>query len=94
MRPQRKEKDPSVSLKLAKNISKLVSRGYIMEGVILALTSFFAVPKGIDDIHMVFDATVSGLNNSLCDPNFTLPSMGSFLMMVGPETHVVDIDVG
>ena len=63
MRPQRRENDPSVGLKAEKNMSKLVARGYIMEGVILALTSLFYVPKGTDDIRMVFDATVSGLNS-------------------------------
>ena len=31
MSPQRKEKDPSVSLKVAKNMSKLVARAYITE---------------------------------------------------------------
>ena len=37
MRPQSQEKDPSVSLKVIKNMSKLVSRGYITDLVILAL---------------------------------------------------------
>ena len=62
--------------------------------VILALTSFFSVPKGTYDIRMVFDATLSGLNNYLWDPNFMLPSMGSLLMIVGPETYMVDLDFG
>ena len=43
---------------------------------------------------MVFDTTISGLNESMWDPNFMLTVMGSFLMMVGPDTHTVDIDVG
>ena len=73
---------------------KLVSRGYITEGLILILTSFFAVPKVKYDIHMVFDATVSGINNYICAPNFTFPSMGSLFMMVGPETHMVELYVG
>ena len=72
----------------------MVTRVYITEGVILALTSLFSVLKGTNDIRMVFDATISGINNSLWDPNFMLPSMGSFPVMVGPETHMVDIDVG
>ena len=65
-------------------MSKLVAMGYITEGVILALTSFFSVPKGTDDICMVFDATVSVINNSVCDPNFMLSSMVILLMVVGP----------
>ena len=47
-----------------------------------------------DDVHMVFGATLSGLNNPLWDPNFTLPSIGILIMMVGPEMHMVNPDVG
>ena len=43
---------------------------------------------------MVFDATVSGLNDYLWDTNFMLPSMGSLIIMVGPDKHMVNIDVG
>ena len=94
MIPKRLDNNPSVRLKVANNMRKLVSRGYITEGFIIALTSFFSVPMGTDDIRMVFDATVSRLKNSLWAPNFMLPSMGSLLMMVGLETHMVDLDVG
>ena len=94
MRPQRRDNGPFVSLKVDKNMNKLVSRGYITKVVIIVLTSFFSLPLGIDDSRMMFDATVSVLNGSLWDPNFMLPSMGSFIMIVGPETHVVDLDIG
>ena len=73
---------------------KLVVGCYITEEVILTLTSFVSVPKVRDDICMLFDATVSVPNDYLWNPNFMLTSMGSFLMMVGPETHMVDLDVG
>ena len=69
VRPQRRENDPYVSLKVTKNMRKLVARGYIKEGVTLALTSFFSVPNGINDVRMVFDATVSGLNDYLWPKN-------------------------
>ena len=94
IRPQRRDNHPSVSLKVANKMGKLVTRGYIMEGVILILTYLFSVPKVTDDIHMVFDATVIRLNNSLWDPNFVLTSMGSFPMVVGLDTHMADLDVG
>ena len=71
MRPQKREDDPSVRPKVANKMSKLVARGYITEGVILTLTPFSFVTKGTDDIHMVFDATVSGLNDYLRDPKLT-----------------------
>ena len=86
MRPQRRENDPSVRLKVTNKMKKLVARDYITGEVILTLTSFFSVFKGTDDIRMVFVATVSGINNFLWGPKSMLPSMGSFLMMVGLET--------
>ena len=43
---------------------------------------------------MVFDANMSGINVSLWYPNLMLPVIGSLLMIVGPEMHMVDIDVG
>ena len=55
---------------------------------------FFYVPQVTEVICMVFDATISGLNNSLWYPNFLFPSMGSLLVILGPKTHMVDLDVG
>ena len=43
---------------------------------------------------MVFDTTVSRINDYLWDPNFMLLSMGTLLMMVVKEMHMVDLDVG
>ena len=65
MRPQRQEKDLSIRLKVDNKVSKLVARGYTTEGVVLALMSFFYVPKVTENIIMVFNANVSGINNSL-----------------------------
>ena len=70
------------------------TKGYIPEGVILTLAFLFYVPKGSYDICLVFDATTSRLNCYLWDPNFIFTLMGSFLMMVGTETDMVDLDVG
>ena len=73
---------------------KLVAMGYIMEGVILTLTHFFYVTKVTEDISTVFDETVIRLNNYLWIPRFMLPPMDSFLMVVGPETYMVDLYIG
>ena len=81
--PQRRDNDYSVSLKVDNKTSKLVARGYISEGVILALTSLFYVPKGKYDIRMVFDATVSGLNNYLWAKKPHVTVNGQFAYYVG-----------
>ena len=81
-------------IKVDNKKSNMVARGYIMEGVIIKLTSFLSVPKGTYDICMVFNDTVSGLSNSLWATKIMLPSMGSFIIMVGPKTHMVNLAVG
>jgi hypothetical protein len=43
----------------------VIQKGYIAEGKVKSLTSYFSVPKGADDIWMVYDATASGLNECL-----------------------------
>ena len=43
---------------------------------------------------MVFNDIVSGLSNSLWATKSMLPSMGSFIMMVGPKTHMFNLAVG
>ena len=94
MRHQRQKKDPVVSKGLADKLSKLVLMGYIPGGMVLVFTSFLYVPKGMFCICMVFDTTMIGLNDSLLYPNFMLPVIGRLIMMVVPDTHMVDIDVG
>ena len=93
MRTKGQEKHPFISLKLANKMSKFVVRGYITEGVILALKSFFSVPKGTWYICMVFDTTVIRINNSLWDPNFMFLLMVSLLMMLGPKIQMVNLYV-
>ena len=46
--------DPVVMVKVVTNLRKILIRGYLTVEVILALTYFFAVPKVIVEIRMVF----------------------------------------
>lgn len=59
-----------------------------------SLTSFFAVPKGTDDIRIVYDTTKSGLNNAIWTPKFFLPTMASVLNYADDHTFYGDIDIG
>ncbi len=56
-------------------ISKVRKRRYVEPGKVSALTSFFAVPKGVDDIRMVCDGTKLGLNDNIWVPRFPLPTI-------------------
>lgn len=79
---------------LKDKLTKVVNRRYIVPGFVKSLTSFFAVPKGTDDIRIVYDATKSGLNNAIWTPNFCLPTMVSVLNNADDKTFYGDIDIG
>ena len=66
--------DPVQLEAMRKKIKKVANREYIQEGDVDSLISFFAVPKGKDDIRMVYDATKCGLNEVIWSPNFFLPT--------------------
>ena len=43
------------------------------------MTHVFSVPKGDDDIRMVYNGTSIGINYILWDPNFDLPKVRNIL---------------
>jgi hypothetical protein len=71
-------------------------RRYITPGFVKSLTSFFSVPKGDDDVRMVYNGSKSGLNDLIWVPRFILlPTMEIHLRGVEEETCMVaDNDVG
>jgi hypothetical protein len=75
-------------------LDKFQKRGYVVPGQVESLTSFFAVPKGEDDIRMVFDGTDSGLNDSIWVPRFPLPTMVTLLRAVEPGCYMSNFNVG
>ena len=76
-------------------ITKVRRRGYIAPtNGIKSLTSFFSVPKGEDDIRMVYDGTKSGLNAALFAPWFGLGNVTSMLRAVESRTWSADNDFG
>jgi hypothetical protein len=75
-------------------ILKVFRRRYVSSGFVKSLTGFFAVPKGVGDIRVVYDATKSGLNASIWAPNFFLPTITSVLQNADDKTFYGDIDIG
>ena len=53
---------------IKKKVDKVQSRRYIDGGTLISLTAFFYVPKGEDDIRLVYDLTYSGLNAAFFAP--------------------------
>ena len=70
------------------------SWGYINVGGVKSITGFFDVPKGDEDIRMVYDANKCGLNKALWTPNFFLPTIDSILRNADDHTWFGDIDLG
>ena len=79
---------------MAKKLLKVQDRKYVKPGYVSSLTGYFCVPKGLDDIRMVYDATKCGLNDSVWAPNFCLPTIDSSLRAVEISTWCGDIDLG
>ncbi len=80
-------------------INKVMRRRYLLPegtpGVSLkSYIKYFAVPKGEDDIRMVYDATANKLNEAVWVPSFWLPSIDTLVRNVGSESWMTDRDVG
>jgi hypothetical protein len=60
-----------------------------------SLIKYFAVPKGLSDIRIVYDATASGLNEAVWAPSFWLPTIDSSMVRaLGSSSWMVDRDIG
>ena len=80
--------------KMKAKLDKVRKRRYIAPGFVSSLTFFFAVPKGSEDIRMVvYDASVSGLNDSIWVPGFPLPTIRTHLRAVEEGTYMADLDI-
>ena len=61
---QRVYTDTDESEMIKKNVYKVQIRSYISGSIVLNLTALFYVPKGEDDIRLVYALTASGLNDA------------------------------
>lgn len=62
---------------VAGKLDVMLRRSYLEAGFVRNTVPFFSVPKGDDDIRVVFDGTSCGLNETLWSPNFFLPTARS-----------------
>ena len=86
--------DTSLLQKIKEKILKVLLRRYIKTGHVESLTNFFAVLKAGNDIRLVYDATMSGLNDAVWAPSFGMPTVNSALDQVSSRTHMGDADMG
>ena len=75
-------------------LKTIQDKRYVEEGPIHSLMSYFDVPKGADDIRMVYDGSASGLNENLWAPWFSLPTIDNLVRALEPGYSMADNDVG
>ena len=95
-RGARRPKEPAFSAIYSK-IKKYITRGYLRlrpRATIVNFIDYFAVPKGDEDIRVVFNGSSCGLNDSLWSQNFWLPTSKSLVRSVGYNYKFVDMDLG
>jgi hypothetical protein len=93
-RAQHNCKNPTKMVQVKKKLNKLLEPRYIAPGYVVSLTSFFPVQKGENDIRMVYDGSVIGLNDVMWVPRFVLPTLNTHLRAVEEHTFMADVDVG
>ena len=89
--------DPGVREILKKKVFKVRRRRYIIATTLEDLESiirYFGVPKGEDDVRIVYDATASGLNDCVWSPSFWLPTVESLLRALDEKSWMADRDMG
>jgi len=91
---QQDTKDTAIKSLMTQKLEAVVARRYMLPGWIKSLTTFFAVPKGTEDIRMVYDASKSGLNDTMWVPRFPLPTVDTHLRAVEAGTYMCDLDLG
>ena len=75
--PQPPYDDEEIRQKVKEKIQRVIDNGYIElrdTEEVESLMYYFHVPKGEEDIQMVYDGSKSGLNESVFEPWFNLPS--------------------
>ena len=74
----------------------MLKRRYLLpsDSLVKSYIKYFAVPKGDDDIRMVYDATANKLNEAVWVPTFWLPTIDSLVRAVCSTSWMTDRDVG
>ena len=93
---QPKIADPGLRACTKEKILKVLDRRYLCPTAspIKSLIKYFAVPKGEDDVKMVYDATANGLNKCVWSPSFWLPTIDTLVCSLDEDSWMTDQDMG
>jgi hypothetical protein len=79
---------------LASKLDKLLERDYIRKGKVQGYIDYFDVPKGAEDIRVVYHGTKSGLNAQLWAPRCHMPTGTTAINVMAFNTWLTDSDIG
>ena len=92
--PQRYPKNAREKELIIAKMQNPISKRYISPGFVESLSTFFHVPKGEDDIRIVYDMTKCGINVRLWSPRFYLPTPDAVFDSMEYGCWMSDIDQG
>lgn len=92
--PKRVHQEATQRQQVSEKIEGMLKRSYLETGFVSSTLHFFPVPKGDTDIRVVFDGTLSGLNETLWAPNFYLPTAKAAALHISYSSWMSDMDCG
>ena len=93
-RPQLQPKTEEDRKLLKKKIGSVLSKGYLNSGNVHSLVPFFYVPKGNDNVRVVYNGSTSRLNDTMWVPSVSATNANSMLRLKEPGTWNIGLDVG
>jgi hypothetical protein len=94
---QRPNGNPVFAEQERRKVFKVIQRGYlrpVRKGELRSLMHYFSVPKGDNDIRMVYDGSKCKLNAATFAPWFAVPTSSTLERTVTPDTIQGDNDFG
>jgi hypothetical protein len=79
---------------LSSKLDKVLEQYYIRKGQVQGYIDYFDVPKGAEDIRVVYHGTESGLNAQLWAPLFHMPTGTTAVDVMAFNTWLTDSDIG
>jgi hypothetical protein len=94
MKVQKWHRDAASHELMQKKVVQVMKQGYVSAGTVVSSTHYFSMPKGLDDIRMVYNGTSCGLNDVLWGPQFGLPTIKQTTHALLPGYLQCDLDFG
>ena len=95
--PQPPYNEEATRIKVKAKLDNVIAKGYVSKvepSALKSLMFMFDVPKGDEDIRMVYDGSKSGLNDALWAPWFALPTVDAMVRTLEPGYWLGDNDYG